>query len=84
MLHRVKSRNIVSFLLDSDIKEANNANMVDPDDDENIDIELWTTSLGFALLALVQIRLVSNSSTVLFHTSLANYASYLFCWRCYS
>ncbi len=40
MLHGVKSRNIVSFLLDSDIEEANYTNMVDPDDDKNIDIEL--------------------------------------------
>ncbi len=61
MLHRVKSQNIVSFLHDWDTKEANNANMVDTDDDENIDIELWSTSLGFAL---AQIRLVSYSPTV--------------------
>ncbi len=37
MFHRVKSRNIVSSLLDSDIEEANNANIVDPDDDELTD-----------------------------------------------
>ncbi len=40
MLHRVKSRNIVSFLFDPDIEEANNANIVDPAADENVDIEL--------------------------------------------
>ncbi len=48
MLHIVKSRNIVCFLLDSDIEEPNNANMVDIVHDENVDIELWTTSPGFA------------------------------------
>ncbi len=62
MLHRVKSRINVSFLLDSDSEEANNANMVDPDDNKNVDIELWTASLGFAL---AQIRLVSYSQTML-------------------
>ncbi len=41
--------------------EANDANMVDLDDDEDIDIELWTTSLGFAL---VHFRFVSYSQTL--------------------
>ncbi|KAL9959688.1 hypothetical protein ACROYT_G033034 [Oculina patagonica] len=29
-----------NFLLDSDIEQANDVNMVDPDDDEDVDIEL--------------------------------------------
>ena len=36
-------------ITDSDIEEADDAIMVDPDDEEDFDIELWTTSLGFAL-----------------------------------
>ncbi len=67
MLHEIKSHNIVSFLLESDIEEANNANIVDPDDDENVDIELWTASLGFVL---AQNRLVSfpkNLFCILLH-----------------
>ena len=36
-------------ITDLDIEEANDANMVDPNDDEDIDIELRMTSLGFAL-----------------------------------
>ncbi len=39
-LHREKSRKLFSFLLDSDIEEANDANMVYPNDDENVNIEL--------------------------------------------
>jgi len=42
-LHIVKSRNLFSFLLAwlaMDIKEANDANMVDPNDDEDINIDL--------------------------------------------
>ena len=37
------------------IKEANDSNMIEPDDDEDIDIKLSTTSLGFkqALLAIL-------------------------------
>ena len=35
-----KSHNIVSFLLDSDVEEANNASAVDPYDDENFNIKL--------------------------------------------
>ena len=58
--------NPFQVITDSDIEEANDANMVDPDDDIDIviDIELWTTSLGFAL---AQIRLVSYSQTLFFH-----------------
>ena len=52
--------------------------MVDLDDDEDIDIEQWTTSLGFAL---AQMKLVSYSQTLFYLTPLANYASYLVCWR---
>ena len=36
-------------ITDLDIEEANDANMVNPNDDEDIDIELRMTSLGFAL-----------------------------------
>ncbi len=61
MLHRVKSHNLFSFLLGSDIEEANNANMADPDDDKNMDIELWTPSPGFTL---VRNRSVSYSQTL--------------------
>ena len=63
-------------ITDSDIEEANDANMVDPDDDEDIDIELWTTSLGFAL---AQIRLVSYSQT-LFSILLREQTTRLICF----
>ncbi len=49
VLAKISKNKVVSFLFESDIKEVNNANMVDPDDDQNVDTELWTTSLGFAL-----------------------------------
>ena len=62
MLDEPNLKNPFHVITDSDIEEANDANMVDPDDD--IDIELWTTSLGFAL---AQIRLVSYSQTLFFH-----------------
>ncbi len=39
---------LIGFLLESDIEEANDANRADPNDDEDINIKLWTTSLGFA------------------------------------
>ncbi len=35
-------------ITDSDIEEANDANIVDPDDNEDVHIELWI-SLDFAL-----------------------------------
>ena len=55
------SQNPFQVISDSDIREANDANIIDPDDDEGIHIELWTTSLGFPL---AQIRLVSYSQTL--------------------
>ena len=59
-----------------EIEEANDANMVDPDDDEDINIELWTTSLGFAL---AQIRWVSYSQT-LFSILLREQTACLICF----
>ena len=46
-----------------DIEEANDVNMVDPYDCEDIDIELWTPSPGFAL---AQFRLISHSQILFF------------------
>ena len=70
--------NPLQVITDSDIEEANDANMVDPDGDEDIDNKS----------ALGQMRLVSYSQTLfsifnMFNTPRANYASHLFCWRCY-
>lgn len=40
---------------DSSIKEANDANVVDLDDNDQINIELWT-SLGFAIVQITEVR----------------------------
>lgn len=67
---------------DSNIKEANDANVVDPDDNDQINIELWT-SLGFAI---VQITEVCNSQflfSILPHKQTMSLAL-LFHWGCYS
>ena len=65
-----------------DIEDANNADVVYPDDDEDSDNKLWTTSLGFAL---AQIRLVSYSQT-LFSILLCGQTMHLICFvrHCYS
>lgn len=66
---------------DSNIKEANDANVVDLDDNDQINIELWT-SLGFAIVQITEVRNSQFLFSILLREQTMSLAL-LFHWGCY-